>query len=315
MPQQTQPESTLKKLMGGMVEGVKKIADQGTEAPAELSRELKMLVVSTIKSGNFKAAVLPTSAQKALAVCSRPRVEPKELVKVIEPEPALASALLRLANSPLYAGRTQILTVQRAVMHLGVTTTKDLLFAEVRKAVFPAGAFKELHSTFFRQALATAAACNALGPTLANSGEQRFFYGLFHNIGKSVILTVLHELRKRGDVHEELTDDNVMSLINKIYVSCGVLLARHWKLHPEFQRAIAYHAAPESSGDHDDPIAILTHLAIDLNCTWGIGYDRGATSIFESPYVYHLSIQPGELDSVAHQVSTDFEKLSSGFGV
>lgn len=301
--------------MSGMVDGVKKMAGQDTDAPAELSRDVKLMVVSTIKAGDFKAAVLPTSAQKALSVCSRPNVEPKELVDVIEFEPALASALLRLANSPLYAGRTQILTVQRAVMHLGISATKDLLFAEVRKAVFPSGAFKELHTSYFRQALATASSCNALGPTLANSGEQRFFYGLFHNIGKSCILTVLHELKKKGDIQETLSDENVDNLVQKIYVPCGVLLARHWKLHPEFQRAIAYHAAPETCGDHDDPIAILTHLAIHLNTTWGIGYDRGQTSIFESPYVYHLSIPPSELDDVAHRVMADFEKICGGFGV
>src|SRR5258708_4226610 len=81
-----------------------------------------------IDSPAFKPPMLPVVAQEALAVASDKNVELASLGKIIERDQVLAARFLTVANSPTYRRRVSATTVSVALMRLGLTNSRDLLF-------------------------------------------------------------------------------------------------------------------------------------------------------------------------------------------
>lgn len=78
---------------------------------------------------------LPTTAQRILELCQSEQASVPDLTKVIGTDPALASAVLRIANSAAYGGRG-IDQLAVAVMRIGLRELRDMAAAMCLLAAF-----------------------------------------------------------------------------------------------------------------------------------------------------------------------------------
>ena len=289
-----------------------------THAPAEApsAREMIRKVREVLKREEFSVPVFPAIAHKVTSQIDDPRTEIADIAQMIESDPALAGQILKVANSAAFSGGTAIVTVQRAIAQLGFNRVRGLLFAVVRNNMFPRGHHRELHTTYFRQALATAAASDALGPMVRVNVEQRFLYGILHNIGRSCMLNVISEMQSRKELPREIDPATTRAIIDLTYEACGAVLAHRWKLPEDFRDVIRYHRVPERSTESEHYNAVLlTHLAISVCATWGVGYKRDPLNvIFNSPHAVRLGLNPADFDHVAKDALRRFEELTSAFG-
>ena len=74
-----------------------------------------------------KLPPIPQTAQKALALTRDPDVSASVLARVIETDQVLAAHVLRWANSAYYGMESKIVTVQQAIVVLGINSINELI--------------------------------------------------------------------------------------------------------------------------------------------------------------------------------------------
>lgn len=258
--------------------------------------------------------MLPATAHEVLELSGQPSVRIDKIVALIERDAILAASVLKLANSPLLGGRVQILSVGRAVTQIGLRRVRDLLFAIVRKAVFPPSGHRALHQKVFGESVAVACACDKLGYLFKNHGEQRFLYGLFHNVGKGAVLNTVSELQ-HGGIGAHVSEEEVVSLVERHYVRAGGLVAHRWRLPEPFHDAITLHRHPELAIDDGVfiEVPLITHFARLICATYGIGFEAGQENIFESPYLIKMDgLSPADIDEAAHTIRLMADGMRAG---
>ena len=83
------------------------------------------IIETLIETQEF--ATLPPVASKVLAMLEDDNIDIRNLSKVIEADASLTLKLLRVANSPLYATRTEINTIHQAIITLGLNRLTNIV--------------------------------------------------------------------------------------------------------------------------------------------------------------------------------------------
>src|ERR1041384_1073083 len=78
---------------------------------------------------------LPATSHRILALCQSENVSIPDLAKVVATDPALAAAVLRIANSAAYGGRN-IDKLDVAMMRIGLRELRDMAAAMSLLAAF-----------------------------------------------------------------------------------------------------------------------------------------------------------------------------------
>lgn len=198
---------------------------------------------------------LPSPKGVALAIINISRREDaatEEIARVVQTDPALASRLLRLANSAAYAGRP-IASIPEAIMRLGLDAVRQLAVGFSLVDQYHSGACAAFdYPRFWSHSLMMAVAMQELGSvTRAASADELFACGLMARIGCLALPTLYPreyaELLQRHPADADLAelerqilevDHNEFTAF--ILTDCGIPKA--------LVEPIYYHEAPEISG-------------------------------------------------------------------
>jgi HD-like signal output (HDOD) protein len=206
---------------------------------------------------------LPPISDVALEVVRRTTQEDLEagaLATIIAKDPGLALKVLRVANSPFYGVRTQVKTLQQAIVVLGqlsvVSICSTIAALGVLTARHPVPHPRYSNSTLRRHAVLTAvmarcAAEQSESPRLP--AADAYMAGLLHDIGE-LALAVFYPSRLKA-LHEYETAHPGCSRIDaqRQSVGCdhqslGAEVLHRWHLPPTF-----IHVA----GHHHDGVSLL----------------------------------------------------------
>ncbi len=224
---------------------------------------------------------LPTIAIKVMEMVGDPRTSVSDLQHVISSDQALAARILKIANSALFATRSEITTISHAVVILGFTTLRSVVMASSIQRVFMDGSRRVGSlgdSALWEHSLAVAIAARELATRMGTvSAEEAFVSGLLHDIGKLVLNKNLE--KQYQDVLNEvfLGNETFIDAENRIlgfnHAHLGALVARKWKLPDIVANAIFYHHNPEMAQQHVKNCA-LACVANMLIVTAGIGLEK-----------------------------------------
>ena len=138
---------------------------------------------------------LPHAVTKVIQLCSSPHANARDFLAPVTSDPAIASAILKLANSVMYSREGNISNIQEAVVRIG--------FRSVRNAAMTMSVFKLLagdpkNMTFNRlwywqHSLAVAVLARRIAANGRFGGpEDAYIAGLLHDIGKPVLDDYAH---------------------------------------------------------------------------------------------------------------------------
>ena len=144
----------------------------------------------------FARAKLPTSpavASRILALMKEPDSSSADFGSVIRADPALAARLLKTANCALYAQRTPVTTIDRAVTVLGLERVKTLsLGFQLVMHLDRLGEAPFDMPEFWRQSLLRACLARAIAEAAApERTEEAFLIGLLQDCGIVLLVQVL----------------------------------------------------------------------------------------------------------------------------
>lgn len=162
---------------------------------------------------------LPDTSTRAMALANDPGASLADFSNLIKRDGAIATATLKLANSPLYRVGKPVEELHQAVLRLGLRTCSDLvttigmrgLFRNAKKATLERCELLWRHS-FFTASLATQL---NLRLKLGCQGEE-FTAGLLHDLGRFLIALVVPEGADAADPLDFDEDENRTAQEEKI---------------------------------------------------------------------------------------------------
>lgn len=223
-----------------------------------------------------KLPYFPSIATKLLRLLSREDVSLDEIGGLIRSDAALASGVLRIVNSPLYATASQVSSIQSAVSLMGFDRVRDFALTVAMRSFFSSGVRIDILRRLWRHSLACALICEELsaGCLGARANDDRAYTaGLLHNIGR-LGLFVQYPLDYTTFIEDEScrevdVRDWEREYFGLDHCEAGQWLARKWGFPEDIQ---------EVAGSHHEPPSRVSFELADLVKTAvlfadGLGFD------------------------------------------
>lgn len=214
---------------------------------------------------------LPVVVTQLLKVINHPNSGAENAATYVEKDLALASKVLKLANSSYYGIPRTITNIRSAIVILGFNTIKSLVLSSSVLKMFEETNEQTLFdkSAFWNHSVEVAMMAKSLGKRLHGVDyDQAFSGGLLHDIGKLILAQyssrdyqeVLQEATK-GERETELIEQELLGVTHcKI---SGMLLER-WGIPEALQIPVTFHDDPAQAEEHSQ-LAYILHLANHLS--------------------------------------------------
>lgn len=190
---------------------------------------------------------LPTFPEIAIKVRNKlqePKVNIKDIAMIVENDPALASKILKLANSAFYSFGRQFGNVRQAIVRMGLAEIEKLTVAMgAMKVISPKGLPKNYFKNFWTHSIMVALTTREIISSSEKYTEKKidinnaFTAGLFHAIGRLILYQYfpeyfmeIFELTKTEDMELHKIEEKELG-IN--HAEIGAVILDRWKL-PEF---------------------------------------------------------------------------------
>ena len=262
------------------------------------------MTVATPNSARRRLPPLSTAASRIVQQVSQEDPALATLGRLIELDPALTVAVLRLVNSPFYGLSRQIATVNEAIMVLGMGTVRRVAMAvAIAQPTQQLGLKRSLVETVWRKSLAGAVlACNLLDGHAQS--QVAFTAGVLQDLGR---LDLYLRSPENYAALDSLTGAELCEAEKRSFglshAEAGAELAEGWALPPAIVEAIAmhHHCGPDAP---KSPVAQAVWLASLVG--------DGELGLSAMPGLTHI-----QTDIVAAQVASQREvaSLYSAVGV
>ncbi len=231
-----------------------------------------------------------------------------DLARVIESDPGLTGALLRLSNSAYFGFPRKVATVTQAVVILGFDTVKSLAMgASVFRALPSPKAGIDL-SAFFHHSLMTAMASRiVMERTCPARAGTAFSAGILHDLGKLVMAEFLPKAEpgiQRRIADGLAPEDAEREELGLSHAEIGAWFSASWNFPEELAAAVEWHHRPAETRRHGEFVAAV-HLGDVLAHRAGAGGSGRATAPEPDPAaLVALNLAPADLDAMLERIAT-----------
>jgi HD-like signal output (HDOD) protein len=208
----------------------------------------------------------PDQLRKIELMCSDPECTVLQISDVIKQDVALATSLLKLANSAGYITMRRAETIEDAVKRIGLNGIKTLILATGVNTVVESRykQYKELWTDSYKRAFYA----HKIAIQVANQSisENAYLGGLLSEIGRIVLLSVKKETIDMisnivGDRNSGTIDIIEEMALGISHARLGSLIAQKWKFPDALVRTIEFFPKPYMAPDENRDIAFSVHLA------------------------------------------------------
>jgi putative nucleotidyltransferase with HDIG domain len=194
--------------------------------------------------GDFQVPSIPFVAAEAVAVLNSADPDPLRISKLIQRDHQLAADVVSFANSALFAGVMQVTNIPQAIARVGFHRTRNLILASSLRSLIYGSCEAGRAERLWRHSVACASIASRIARNLRSPPDDAYLAGLFHDVGKAVVLSLLDAVAKsRSTPRRAEFVDHVIEIYHE---GVGVAVSTQWKLPDHVVKAIRKHT--EGSG-------------------------------------------------------------------
>jgi HD-like signal output (HDOD) protein len=155
-----------------------------------------------------------------------------EVSNVAIEDQALATQMLKMANSPMYMGRTKVATIKEAVIRLGAQQVINLAIAASQASVHTSRNveldryMKQLWLHSHGSALGARWLAHACG--MRGVADETYLAALLHDVGKLYLLKAIERLVEAGVISSMFDEELIADIFEVMHVEQGYRLMLHW---------------------------------------------------------------------------------------
>jgi HD-like signal output (HDOD) protein len=161
--------------------------------------------VATLASAIPPPPSFPSVATRVMALARDPEVDLNELVGTVQRDAAIATTLLRVANSVVFAPPVPITTLRGAIQMLGVQQVVEVVLGGSCRSMYEVASpsdlamFPELWQGMFNEAMGNAFTSGRLALDIREcSSERALLAGLLADVGRPIALRILGNMIREG---------------------------------------------------------------------------------------------------------------------
>lgn len=280
---------------------------------AEIHRELD----AARKRGPLKDIVIEPCPKLLIdlrAVVRQIDPEPADVVAVASHDVAMAAAVIKVANSPLYARSRTASTVAEAVALLGMAHTVSILTGFLLRRTFPVQS--PLIQHFWQSSTRRATAMGYIARQLFGiDPELAHTCGLFCHIALPVLLRGVRGYEATLQAAMAATGQTFTEVENAAHKTdhavVGAIVARTWLLPEEIALAVRLHHDFTVLDDASIPELVRQLVAMLLITEHMVATYEGASPLME--WQQHGQACLDMLHVEAHEITVWFDTLNAEF--
>lgn len=298
------------------------VAVKNEAGPAAPSRERVELILSQLD----RLPTLPPVAARLLAMATSENCGVRDLVEIIQLDPALTAGILRMIRRANLGVRQRDMTVAKAVGLMGLHAVRNAVLCSEFFEVFSvadsddSAALRKdlwLHSV----GVAAAAECIAEKTSRADLAGEIFVCGLLHDIGKIALQCSLpksyQRVVERAQSRRVSLCDAEHEVFGLDHTVAGKRLVARWGLSPAVIEAVWLH--------HQDPAALpkfvtcpqivrIVRVADEIVRSYGIGFS-GSGPVDPEPGAIQLGLSAEAVSDVGGQLAARMAPLLDVLGL
>lgn len=193
--------------------------------------------------------------------------EPATIARIASRDVAMAAALIKVANSPIYARSRPAATVAEAVALLGISQTVSILTGFLLRETIQVKSplLEHFWETSTRRAYAMGYIARQMYGVNADIAHT---CGLFCNVGIPVMLQGIKGYEATLSHALAQTEKTVTEVENEAHRTdhavLGAIVAKTWRLSPDVAHAVRLHHDFTVLKDHNIPAKVRTLVAMAL---------------------------------------------------
>jgi putative nucleotidyltransferase with HDIG domain len=216
-----------------------------------------------VAQGMVDLPLLPSMAMEVTNVAAQENADARTIAELLRKDQAMAAHVLRVVASPVYSGRTQIVSLQQAVARLGVQKIREIALAiAFRVGVFKLKGFEPEVASMFQHSVGAALFAQEIARATRHNVEDAFLCGLLHDVGRPVILQALVQILSEQKL--QVPAAAVVAATGDLHCELGGTLADSWGLPEAVEMSIRHHHSPTPPDAHVSSVRI-TALADELS--------------------------------------------------
>lgn len=209
---------------------------------------------------------LPTIFTKVMDMLANPNTNVQDLASLISKDIAMASKILQVVNSPIYALVNRVDTISQAIFYIGFNEVRNICLAvsvvEVFKSVSAGSKFNIVE--LWKHSIAVGVYSRLLGKSAGITNLDNYFIsGIMHDIGKLFFVKFFNT--KYLEIIEESYESSLsLDALEKKHFGInhlvlGELITKKWNLPPTISNTARYHNI--GLKDSFDTLIASVHLA------------------------------------------------------
>jgi putative nucleotidyltransferase with HDIG domain len=264
---------------------------------------------------------LPEITTKIVQVVEDPRATAKDMHDIVRTDPALAAKILKVVNSAFYGLPSQIGSLDRAILMLGLSAVKNIALAASLSRMFKAEAVSDQFTArdLWRHSIAVGVCARELAAKAGHSElDEIFVAGLVHDMGLIISQQIFADkLREIINACFDTPQDFCAAEEREIgadHQCLGATLAARWKFPPGLRAAIAYHHSPDQLPDAYRKQVIFIHVADTLCSRQRFGFWlTGQEQDFSSDLLIEIGLTDEAVAAVLEELEARVEEAERVF--
>ncbi len=231
-----------------------------------------------------------------------------QMAGLLKKDVAVASKILRMANSVSYRGFGKIQNLEQAIGRLGLAETEKLVMAISNQKLFMAENqhYRNMLEDLWMHSLACAYSAEALTHLLdATLAVDAFTAGLFHDIGAFALIHIIAELEGLGHYDAKLDLEAIIETVQVYHPMFGAKLLEKWAFEPDYSRIALSHNNLQTAESVTTEISVvhLSNLVAKSLGYTGCGAELKA-ALMQSPSAQRLQLTEDQIDTLLKTVQT-----------
>lgn len=262
---------------------------------------------------------LPAVIQKLGKAIRDPSSDAKRIAQIIEDDPAIMSRVLKIANSALYAGTSQIVSVQMAVARLGVSALNNIALSTAVFSSFGKSEGKDFdRNEFWKHSICSGIAAAVIYEKAKPNLKKKYpkdvlhLVGLLHDIGKIVFDEYFHADFTTALATSRQDQISLLDAEKKVmgidHADAGTWLGIKWNLAEDLLQVIKHHHDPEAAEESRRECAALVHTANYICNIEKIGAGGDASPVFLPGVWKKLGLAVSDISDIVDKVKEESKK-------
>lgn len=193
----------------------------------ESKLNLRLEFEKLLNSEDLKLPMLPEVSFKVINLINNPNSSLNDISAIIQQDQAIATHILRIANSAAFAPATEIVSINQAISRLGFKILSEIIVSiSLQLGIFNSKIFKNEMVYLWRFSLLTGLWAKRISFHKKFNVEATFIGGLLHEIGKPILLNSLSKILQ----NQNYENDEINLLLNEFHLILSKKVMAEWNL-------------------------------------------------------------------------------------